>query len=363
MADQYKDFFAILEHTKRERVSVDPVKRLFAINKLIDDGLGKALKVAYKASFIAKCAYSFLGSENAIREQPNACYGHLRLDDKFFRLSTCLDTRNLIAQIPASEKAYWNEQTYICWANNDFFVCVKTEDLEKASARPTPLGNIEYNLYELILGGKLSSFGSYTMDTLVQPGKTASLANVQLPEKFYSIFAKGCTASHKPKYAVVRVSGSRYVEYYSTVDAMKKQLGIKLSQQYMSSMARKNAELLERNFTVNKNKLDNYMLSTKKVQLKGEDFAIVSLPYLAGNKEMLSDIIDDCERRSDNVRKAEYEERAKPISKDEAVKYVETKTGKSVKNILKVKSLFLDYSKLNCDQALELNQLILYDKT
>lgn len=354
---EFTKFCSFIEQIDTSKKSVvEPEKRLAHLNSLLNSGLAKALKIAFNAKFISKCAYSCLGYKTSMNEVYSGHYGHLQLDNKFFRLSTCIDFRSFSVKIPVSEEKYWDDDTYICWVLNDFFLCVKTSSLDAIRQSQDAFGNYEYSLYDLANGNALSAYGRYSDTELTMLSMKALLNTATLPKHFNEIAVKGCTVLYKPKYALVRLSKDTYCEYYSTVNALKNAKRVKFSEQYLSKMGRTNAKFLEDSFNLDKDKTDNYIKKCKCLRIGSSDFIVVSLNYLTNNLLLLNEIIDDCQKRQDLQDKEEYEKMMLPISEGDAFSYVESKTGKKVKNISIVKSLFQFYSKLNCDYTLELNQ-------
>lgn len=354
---EFTKFCSFIEQIDTSKKStIEPEKRLAHLNSLLNDGLAKALKIAFNAKFISKCAYSCLGYKTSMNEVHSGHYGHLQLDNKFFRLSTCIDFRSFSVKIPASEEKYWNKDTYICWVQSNFFLCIKTLSLGAVRQSQDAFGNYEYSLYDLANGNALSMYGCYSDTELTMPSMKVQLNTATLPKHFNEIAVKGCTVLYKPKYALVRLSRDVYCEYYSTINALKTAKCVKLSEQYLSKMGRTNAKFLEDSFNLDKDKTDNYVKKCKCLKIGNSDFAVVSLNYLTNNLSLLNEIINDCQKRQDFQDKEEHRKMMLPISEDDALSYIELKTGKKVKNISVVKNLFQFYSKLNCDYTLELNQ-------
>lgn len=333
---------------------VEPEKRLAYLNFALNNGLAKSLKVLYNASFIKKCSYSFLGYGNIQNIYLKGNYGHLVLDDKFFRISTCINIKNGLLKIPVKEKKYWNDNTYICWTKNNLFLSIKTSELCKLTFRNDDFENYEFNLFEILSHKDVCYYGYYNNDTLDSSIKKINLKNISLPDNFKSISIKGCTSFNKFNYALLSLDDN-HIEYYSTIESIMNMYQYTHTCQYLSKIARLNSNILNNSYS--KNNFYNYLIDCKTIYLNNKEFIIVSLKYLPKKESTLKDILKDCLNKSSILEENNYIIKNKNIDETQALKYIEIKTKKKPSNIYIVKKLFNNYSMINCDQALELNQI------
>lgn len=348
-----------LEKEQSVGKSKDSKGNLRYLDNALNDGLAQALKAAFRGRFIAKCANAFLGYETAVDVHHFNAYGHLRVDDKTFRVSTCIDLRKKTVKIPLDEKQYWGKKVFLCYTTGHFFAVVDTSKIGTCLSSEDAVGNIEYNILELYMRGAVPKFGTFTDDVINVPGVAIALKRkeVKLPRKFKSIKLKSCKQAYKPKYALVRMTDSRYCEFYTTLDAVKKRAKIKASPQYIGRIAKQNAQLLEEAYgRLSNNDTEVFLQKCKPFIVRDKSFAVVAINELTGNLPMLGDILTKNERMQDNIDYAEQQKYSAPISKEEAETYINGKTGKHVTNVSLIERHYLCYSKRACDECLLLSQ-------
>lgn len=357
--EKLQHFTDTLENEHSVRKSKDSKGNLRYLDNALNDGLAQALKAAFRGRFIAKCANAFLGYDNGVDMHYVNAYGHLRVDDKIFRVSTCIDLRKKTVKIPLDEKKYWGKRVFLCYTTGHFFAVIDTSKIGTCLSSEDAVGNIEYNILELYMRGAVPKYGTFTDETIDVPGVAIALKRkeVKLPRKFKSIKLKSCKQAYKPKYALVRMTDSRYCEFYTTLDALKKRAKIKASPQYIGRIAKQNAQLLEEAYSrLSNNDTEVFLQKCKPFTIGEKSFAVVAINELTGNLPMLGDILTKNERMQDNIDYAEQMKYSAPISKEEAEAYIDNKTGKHVTNVSLVLRHYLCYSKRACDECLLLGQ-------
>src|SRR5574344_491170 len=151
MESQYNNFLKYQELSKEQVSSAEAGKRLILLNKLADKFIGKALKEVYKAETVKKIATSYVGCVCNEYSKYESEYGHIKADDKKFRISTCLNKQTQSVQIPVSEESCWKDDTYLFFTTGDLFLTVKTSNLNKVNRYITDNQNYNYNIAELFI--------------------------------------------------------------------------------------------------------------------------------------------------------------------------------------------------------------------
>lgn len=342
------DFFSLSQKSTKSVRSIDPKKNLSMLNNMIDFQVGRVLKVLESASSVKKYAISYIGSvfEDGTSEL-NQHYGHLVVDDHmYYRVSMCLDKKNMTIQIPEYEKKYWDSNTYLYFTTGDLFLTIATQDLLKSFCTRTDLGNSEYYIFELIQKGLVRAFGFvdelYRMESTV---KNANLCCVKLSPNFENFSIRGCLSTLHPKYAL-KFEKSNNVYFFASLEGIKKEFqNLNYSRQYLSRISKFN--ILEENRNANE----------KVIEIDGDRYILYNIKEFATIDEFKAGLPD----------KSYYDKYAVEIYDDSVeltineaydfVKSLDSSIELTILDIDKIKKVFGRLTKGSCNMAYELNQL------
>lgn len=337
------DSFISLAATSSQAIkALDPHKRLAFLNNIVDYKIGKALQVIEKANYTKKLSTTFIGStfDNGDRDLTQH-YGHIVLDDeKYYRISTCLNKSNMTIQIPEYERKYWDDNTYLCFTTGDLFLNVKTSDLAGRYYTLTDKGNIEYYLFELFSNKAIRSFG--LVDDFCQLDSTKGrfdLTTVKMMDKFYDFKIKGCLSSMKPKYAL-KYAYSNDVEYFTSLEGIHKVYpSLSYSRQYLAFISKTN---------FNKS-FDN----PKLILVDGIERALYCI------KDTTIDDFIAMLPKQNQIKNESVLDDIKELSNGEAISFIRSIADITITacDIFKIRDLFGRVTQETCNEALELGQL------
>lgn len=351
------DFCNLVKQSTKNVKAIDPHKRLYFLNNLIDFQIGRALQVLEGAKYIKKCSIAFIGTTHSDGTSDlNQHYGHLLLDDeKYYRVSTCLNKNMMTIQIPAYERKYWDENTYLFFTTGDLFLTVKALDLDSCMHIQTDLNNLEYYILEMLHRHVIRSFG--IIDDVNNMKSTIvdyDLKKVKMLKNFYNFNIKGCLSSLRPKYAL-KYAHSNDVEYYASLEGIRKVYPtLNYSRQYLARIAKHNFENKE-------------FEHPKLITIEGIEFAIYRINSLGESPvtEFVK-MLPSSEIYEDYFKSELYDDTIE-LSVKEAEEFLKSISEKPLvlaeKNILHIKTLFGRLTQESCNEALQLGQLYYYDKS
>ena len=356
----FKKFLRFLEDSTESLKAPLPAMHLALLNSLTDAYLAKVVGVLFGNKYVRKCSATYLGVSDWRSVRLNQYYGHLVIGegDAFVRLSTCLDKDKRSVQIPVSEKAYWNDKTYLLFTTGDLFILVKTSDIEKCAHVETLLKNYEYSIPDLFIYGLVSDFGIVDSNQVLRTSKNGftDLKFLKNTKGLNTYKLKSCINTFRPKYALQVVNGNKFCEYYTTIEGVFKQhQDVSVTPQYLNRLAKLNAEMLVDEMTYNKDNTDDFWRRGKMITIDGTEYMIVSLKNLS--IENYLEIVELCDHRRCVREREDYLARDKEISPQEAFDYILKTYGIKANNIEVVKDVFQRYSLNTCDMAVGINQV------
>lgn len=370
--NEYEKFCGYLSQSVKTTKAITAGQRLATLNSLVDAHIGKAVKSLLKAKVVMKCSSTFIGTTSAQKgNKLDQYYGHLIIDnDKYIRVSTCLNKEKRTVQVPISEKQYWNDKTYLYFTTGDLFLLAKTSDLEKCYCQNTELQNYEFSIPEMFMSKSIHKYGIVNdLGFMVSGsnGNVVDLTQVSLPKKFGDFKIKGCVSTFKPKYVLQDISGSNsYSEYYTTIDGIfKTHKKIEFSPQYINKIAKYNSSVLLDGYTYNTDEEDDYRHKARTLVIDGKEYIVVSLKNNL-TLEVFNEITDVCRNRIETKIRNDYDRLDREISVEEAMNYIvdnipdDAKVNRKTlqKSLSKVRELFGNKLSYNiCAQAMELNQI------
>lgn len=338
------EFYSLAQKSTKTVKSIDPHKRLVYLNGLIDMKLGRALQVLENAKFIKKCSIAFIGTTHADGTRDlNQHYGHICIDDeKYYRVSTCLDKQHMTIQIPSYESQYWDENTYLCFTTGDLFLTVKALDLNGCLRTKTDIGNDEFYILELLQKKVVRHFGIIDDVNLMESTVSdCDLKKVNLLDGFNDFKIKGCLSSQHPKYAL-KYAHSNDVEYFASLEGIRKVYpSLRYSRQYLSSISKKNIS----------EKFDE----PKEITIDGIDYILYNIKGITIDdfiKMLPTEYKDELILYDDSIELTikEAEDFIKSISSITVSEF----------DITNIKNLFGKVTKATCNEAVELGQIRCY---
>lgn len=278
MESQYNNFLKYQELSKEQVSSAEAGKRLILLNKLADKFIGKALKEVYKAETVKKIATSYVGCVCNEYSKYESEYGHIKADDKKFRISTCLNKQTQSVQIPVSEESFWKDDTYLFFTTGDLFLTVKTSNLNKVNRYITDNQNYNYNIAELFINNAIDKFGVVDNGILKFDNKSVDLSSIEMLKNFSKFKLRGCTTSFDKNYCLIREKGPFFCEIFSSLEGIRKRYEDVSSSQYLCRIAKNNSHL----FMDNTSDSDTREKATK-VSIHNNNYVLVSLKELDFN--------------------------------------------------------------------------------
>lgn len=336
-------FISLAAKSSQALKALDPHKRLAYLNNIVDYKIGRTLQVLEKANYTKKLSIAFIGSTFDSGEKDlTQHYGHVVLDDeKYYRISTCLNKSNMTIQVPEYERKYWDSDTYLCFTTGDLFVNIKTSDLAGRYCTLTDKGNLEYYLFELFSNKAIRSFG--LVDEFCQLDSTEGkfdLTTIKMMDDFYDFKIKGCLSSMKPKYAL-KYAYSNDVEYFTSLEGIRKVYpSLNYSRQYLAFISKTNFN--SKNFE-----------NPKLILIDGVERALYCIKDTS-----IDDFIEMLPKQSQIKNESTLDD-IRELSNDEAADFIESIAGITITScdIFKIRDLFGRVTQETCNEALELGQL------
>lgn len=244
MGNRVNDFYDYMEYSTSQIKALSPEANLKVLDQMANNSIGAILSTIYKSS-VYKILPAINGTYKNNRFHDYSYYGHLSCGNRMFRLSTCLDKRNNIFELPQQELGCIEDNTRIFATTGDLFIIIKANKL-KAREAPTDVGNFMYSLKLLFDIGAIEHFGLFKDGCLKLDG-TKTITKLKEPcERFKKIKLRGCMTSKSKKYALVRITSVATeddvkVDFFSSANALKNcTVNIGNTEQYITKCARDN---------------------------------------------------------------------------------------------------------------------------
>lgn len=290
-------FYDYAEQSRSNIKAEDSLKNLEVLDILANKFVAKTTKVLLNGNYVSKSNISHLQDiSNGEIYKNYGKYGHLTIDDKNIRISTCINLPFNCVQIPIKEERYWNKDTYIFFTNGDLFLMVNSQDFKNLEKIRTKYLNYQCSLNKL-LDLDESIFGllkdhqvSYCFK---DKEKIIDLDSLKLSKSFYEYKFKGCMSSFEPKYLVLEknddIDFDVHGSTFKSLKAIEENYHFGLTRQYLGRIATKNAEILDYS---SEHDFDLIFSKLKKISSKKQYYIIAvdehMSSYLKLFKEFLS---------------------------------------------------------------------------
>lgn len=320
----YGKFCSFLDESKKQLKSLEESKRLSLLDSFADKFAAKTLKEIFKAGLVGKTHISFTGyiNDNGLFLD-HSNYGHLFVDDKQIRLSSCLDKITGTLQVPCYETEHWNDKSYIFFTTGDLFILVKTSDIEGLEMYASERNNFVYGIPDLFLRNAITEFGIVRGSTVELPDRSFQLSSIKLPQKFAAYKLRGCRSSFNPKYALIR-KNSRTLdgELYCTIKSIIAHYNLSYSQQYLSRLSHQHTQIFQADLG-----LSDCRKNMPSIKIGKQEFLLINLREVGVSE--IQKVYKSCEMHHTKELEEIKLRESEPCKIRQAVRVIEPKVRSS----------------------------------